>query len=328
MLLDETAEETIGLRDSEMTEMDIREIPPSTSTSNISAAGVCDAKPSPSSTSDSNVVRVVSESSPPETSTVAEHPQRLSGRKWKHHPGRNSAPFLYFEVSPVLPGLAAFLSLIMMISLLKTSFSDPGIIPRASDMEVAERSRQYFHEIISNPDYNPNSNILPDQPRMKQVIINGQVVRLKYCFTCRFFRPPRSSHCSVCDNCVLNFDHHCPWVGNCIGQRNYRHFYFFIVFLAMLIVCIFGCSLAHLMILSRTDQFLSAIKGTFNNKRMSQQVINPYAFKSIFRNCCWRLCMAESPSLLDSRGAISSDPVFRIRLPTSGYVNEVSDETK
>ncbi|KAJ1348387.1 Palmitoyltransferase zdhhc14 [Parelaphostrongylus tenuis] len=155
------------------------------------------------------------------------------------------APFLYFEVSPVLPVLAAFLSFIMMVSLMKTSFSDPGIIPRASDIEVSERSRQYFEEIISNPDYNPNSSALPDQPRMKQVTINGQIVR---------------SHCSVCDNCVLNFDHHCPWVGNCIGQRNYRHFYFFIVFLALLIVCIFGCSLAHLMILSRADQFLNAVR--------------------------------------------------------------------
>jgi len=63
--------------------------------------------------------------------------------------------------------------------------------------------------------------------------INKVPVRMKWCATCQFYRPPRVSHCSSCNTCIEKFDHHCPWLNNCIGRRNYRYFFLFLVTVCM-----------------------------------------------------------------------------------------------
>lgn len=45
-----------------------------------------------------------------------------------------------------------------------------------------------------------------------------------FCQRCQRPRPPRAHHCRRCGTCVLRMDHHCPWIGRCVGARNYRYY--------------------------------------------------------------------------------------------------------
>jgi len=53
------------------------------------------------------------------------------------------------------------------------------------------------------------------------------------CKQCNFWKPDRTHHCSVCNECVLRMDHHCPWVVNCVGYKNHKSFLLFCIYVAI-----------------------------------------------------------------------------------------------
>jgi hypothetical protein len=59
---------------------------------------------------------------------------------------------------------------------------------------------------------------------------------LRYCTTCSCTQPLRTKHCDDCNRCVRTFDHHCPWIGTCIGEGNRARFllYLCVEFFAIL----------------------------------------------------------------------------------------------
>lgn len=56
------------------------------------------------------------------------------------------------------------------------------------------------------------------------------------CPECKVIRTARSRHCAICNQCVERFDHHCPWINNCVGIKNHNAFLMFLVSIFIKIV--------------------------------------------------------------------------------------------
>ncbi|KEP65732.1 UNVERIFIED_CONTAM: DHHC zinc finger domain-containing protein [Hammondia hammondi] len=61
---------------------------------------------------------------------------------------------------------------------------------------------------------------------------------MRECDVCGFVHE-RSKHCRVCNKCVDGFDHHCMWINNCVGEKNYRPFFALLVFTAAMTAAVF-----------------------------------------------------------------------------------------
>jgi len=67
------------------------------------------------------------------------------------------------------------------------------------------------------------------------------------CKKCLIPKPARTHHCSICNRCILKFDHHCPWLNTCIGFYNQRYFLLYMVYttVGVFFIMLFGIGIGY-----------------------------------------------------------------------------------
>lgn len=64
--------------------------------------------------------------------------------------------------------------------------------------------------------------------RLVSNFIDNEKDLMNLCTYCEVIKSETSFHCLFCGKCTELFDHHCPFINNCLGYRNYKFFLIFI----------------------------------------------------------------------------------------------------
>ncbi|CAD8064568.1 unnamed protein product [Paramecium sonneborni] len=218
------------------------------------------------------------------------------------------------------------LSVLSIYLLIATYCTDPGIMPKIF----------YKHEDDIEKLQIPQST---KKKQIQHVIVRleSHTIRLKYCPTCKIYRPSRLSHCGFCNNCVLRFDHHCNWIGTCIGRRNIRSFYFFlltlntqfileivklsiiqssiciycivmIVALGLITILIFGLFCYHTFLICNNQTTNEHLKHTW-----TLDSGNPYDKGSISKNICNILFSHVPKQMVYLNKRLFSQPILKTK---------------
>ena len=93
----------------------------------------------------------------------------------------------------------------------------------------------YIITSLKNPGY-PKTLKNPGYPKTNLESIRGSK-QMSYCDKCELWYRPKSKtyHCKKCDVCIEGHRFHCVITGHCIGRKNKKEFYIFVM-LSILII--------------------------------------------------------------------------------------------
>ncbi|KOB78524.1 Palmitoyltransferase [Operophtera brumata] len=184
----------------------------------------------------------------------------------------------YLPRHPWVPAYQGVITFFVLANFTLATFMDPGVIPKAPPDEDREDDFR--------------------APLYKSVEVNGITVRMKWCVTCKFYRPPRCSHCSVCNHCIevastrSQEDAGITAVTRSSGLSTLGKKPSMVIMgiITLLAIPIFGLSGFHMVLVCRGSTTNEQVTGRFKGG------YNPYS-RGCWYNCCNSQCGPQFPSL-------------------------------
>ena len=93
---------------------------------------------------------------------------------------------------------------------------------------------------------NPGRMVNKEYKDILDIVESGQEAE-EFCPLCLVKNKFRSKHCLICQICIDEFDHHCFWVGNCIGKDNYTLFFIFLIYILINTLFNIGVNIYYLI---------------------------------------------------------------------------------
>jgi len=111
------------------------------------------------------------------------------------------------------------------VSYLSAALTDPGFLKRSGTRapNPVAIGRQIYDRIRGDD----KSTLFKKNEEMDiemAPLDEEKVLQDRLCKRCMIKQPLRTKHCRDCDWCIRTHDHHCPWLGNCVGENNRAYY--------------------------------------------------------------------------------------------------------
>ncbi|KAI0167430.1 hypothetical protein BJ166DRAFT_519924 [Pestalotiopsis sp. NC0098] len=120
------------------------------------------------------------------------------------------------------------------LTVLPGTFSDHPLLNFAFATAIGLCGYFYATSMVFDPGFVPKMNGIAEQKAVIDELLSlWKFDESNFCVSCMIRTPLRSKHCKRCQRCVAKHDHHCPWINNCVGVNNHRHFFYYLIFLTL-----------------------------------------------------------------------------------------------